>query len=268
MISGPPVATVTLGTVSVAKKERKASELGPDFETCQNRFDRVYESISNETACKASLQDRNDMKVNKDFTLTYGELDTMEPIWKLLHKVNTEFADQVEIYSSVRKQKFYDLGAGSGRPVVAAALSLQQQIVKRKDGSVPYTCIGVELLPGLFELSLQAHKEYQIIMAEDSANSTVCPLEFYLGSIFDLSVCDWTDGDIVFVNSTCFDVSMLLKVYNIAEKLRVGAVMITLSRSLIEIGALSGNIKQGRACSDEAPPMWRLLFESREVMSW
>eukprot|EP01032_Pedospumella_encystans_P011981 gene11981-13895_t len=268
VISGPPAASDTLGAVSVVKKERKPSTLGPVFETCQDRFDLVYENISNETACKASLQDRNDMKVNKDFTLTYGELDTMEPIWKLLHKVNTEFADQVEIHSSARKQKFYDLGAGSGRPVVAAALSLQQQILSRQDGSTPYTCIGVELLPGLFELSLQAQKEYQAIMTKDGADSTVCPLEFYLGSIFDLSVCDWTDGDIVFVNSTCFDVSMLLKVYNIAEKLRVGAVMITLSRSLIEIGALNDNIKKGHACTDEEPPMWRLLFESREVMSW
>jgi len=268
VISGPSVAMVTPGAVSVVKKERKPSELGPDFETCQVRFDRVYENISNETACKASLQDRNDMKVNKDFTLTYGELDTMEPIWKLLDKVNTDFADQVEIHSSARKQKFYDLGSGSGCPVVAAALSLQQQIMNRKDGSLPHTCVGVELLPGLFELSIQAQKEYQTVMTKDCADLVVCPMEFYLGSIFDLSVCDWTDGDIVFVNSTCFDVSMLLKVYNIAEKLRVGAVMITLSRSLIEIGALNSNIKTGCACSDETPPMWRLLFESREVMSW
>jgi len=61
---------------------------------------------------------------------------------------------------------------------------------------------------------------------------------------------------------------MLLKVYNIAENLRVGAVMITLSRSLIEIGTLDRNIKNQCVSTEEEAPTWRLLFESREVMSW
>ena len=120
---------------------------------------------------------------------------------------------------------------------------------------------------GLHQLSLQAQKEYEALNNVTPAQP-FCPLHFHLGSIFDLTVCDWTDGDIVFVNSTCFDVSMLLKVYNIAESLRVGAVMITLSRSLIEIGSLSRNIKNQCVAADEEPPTWCLLFESREEMSW
>jgi SAM-dependent methyltransferase len=230
-------------------------------------YDRVFEEISCERSCKASLSDRDAMKAKKDITLTYGELRGMEPLWKLLCKIDEQFSADCKLHEVKR---FYDLGSGSGRPVVAAALTLSHlrdkyTALNPTESRVPLACVGIELLPGLYDLSVEAKERWV-----DHYSSSVLPaeLQFHLGSIFDLSVCDWTDGDVVFVNSTCFDVSMLLRVHDIAQGMKAGSVIVTLSRSMIEIGAIARNIRDKCASTVEQEPTWLLLFESREEMSW
>jgi hypothetical protein len=197
----------------------------------------------------------------------------MEPLWKLLCRIDKEHAEEVKLHEVKR---FYDLGSGSGRPVVAAALTLSylrgrylQQ--NPTNPGVPLTCVGIELLPGLYDLSVEAKEQWDSVYSASSSSSVdalPAELQFHLGSIFDMSVCDWTDGDVVFVNSTCFDVSMLLRVHDIAQGMKAGSVLVTLSRSIIEIGAIARNIKEKCASTVEPEPTWRLLFESREEMSW
>lgn len=276
VISGPPVVDAAR---AVAMDTVKKTRLGERYERCQDCFETIFIDISNEKACKASLGDRKIMMKGKDTTLTYGELDTMEPIWKVLsrlfseHGLHNDFVPQ-----SDRPWKYYDLGSGSGRPVVAAALALRDHL--HFNGTVVsrlVECIGIELLPSLYELSTQAKDSWynspishDIAFSSDNGSSgdTDVDVEFILGSIFDLNICNWTDGDFIFINSTCFDVNMLLRLYDIAARLRKGAVLVTLSRSMVEIGALARNIRDQRVSEEVGPPVWQLLFETREVMSW
>ena len=209
------------------------------------------------------------MKVQKDYTLTYGELVDMAPMWKLINKLKSDF--DVSLCNITR---FYDLGSGSGRPAVAAALTLSQlssQDAVPRNHTAHLECIGIEILPSLYDLSILAQNQWDEYQSKWKSNASCVPaaeLRFYLGSIFDLSVCDWTDGDIVYVNSTCFDVSMMLKVHDIATHMKVGSIIITLSRSMIEIEALAKNIRDKCVATVDEPPTWQLLFETREQMSW
>ena len=60
-------------------------------------------------------------------------------------------------------------------------------------------------------------------------------MEFYHGSITDLSLKDWTDGDVVLANSTCFDDSLMQEIDTLAIGLRTGAYIITLSKRLSDV---------------------------------
>jgi SAM-dependent methyltransferase len=262
-----PAATALADLPLVELPAPVVSPFGGDYEACHKVYNEIYQDIPCDASCKASLADRASMKVQKDYTLTYGELSTMEPMWRVLESLI------IQSYIKLSNvQRFYDLGSGSGRPVISAAVILDHFATaahcrKPDEGSIPAThCVGVELLPGLFNLSLAAKLAYE--STAYYATQSRPAVSFYEGSIFDLAVCDWTDGDIVYVNSTCFDVKMMLQIYAIAERLRAGAIMITLSRSMIEIGALARNIKNQGASSQEEDPHWKLLFETREQMSW
>ena len=270
VFSGPIDIICPLKYVVERNTSRKPSGLGDSYENCHDMYDAVYASIPSERSCQTSLNDREDMNARKDFTLTYGELNSMEPMWKLLHKAHEQSTTNALSPTLSNKIKFYDLGSGSGRPCIAAALALSN-IASRTNTHPDIQCIGIEILPGLYELSLLAQEkwiEYSTKIKNSSIDKIVLNYHFYLGSIFDLTLCDWTDGDVVYVNSTCFDVKMLLQVYEISTKMKKGSIIITLSRSMIEIEAVSRNIRDKGHSTREETPVWEILFESREEMSW
>jgi hypothetical protein len=266
------------------------SSFGKVYDLCQSQYDFVFESISCDAACKASLQDRDEMKARRDFTLTYGELSSIEPMWKLLNKIHNE--GLLPTTDSNYRGKFYDLGSGSGRPVIAATLIMTHlQRAEPRNAQIRIKAFtGVELLPGLYNLSQTARKIFSSLdlncednwkklcdsrVVERESSSVSSPqTDFILGSIFNLNECSWTDGDVVFVNSTCFDVSMLLRVYGLAQSMRPGSIIITLSRSMVEIGSIFRNINAANITdlqqkdSTQDIEMWSLISETREIMSW
>ena len=238
---------------------RARSDLGDDFENSHDIYDYIFSEIPCELSCNVSRSDRALRYSGRDGTLTYGELASMGPIWKICQKLVSECKQNPNTI-----QRFYDLGSGSGRPTVAAALALKH--FQSKENNSTLICTGIELLPGLYDLSLLAQERWENYYI----HSIPAPgnLKFHLGSILDLTVCDWSDGDLVYVTSTCFSVSMMLKVHDIATHMKVGSIIITLSRSMIEIEALAKNIRDKCVATVDEPPTWQLLFETREQMSW
>lgn len=138
----------------------------------------------------------------KDFALTYGE---------------GEFATFGEIFATLRSRYgalgegvFYDLGSGTGKAVVAAALlhSFRE-------------CRGIELLEPLFQKSLELKERYDALLPEGA------PITFLRG---DLLAQDISDASMVYIASTCFEQSMMRKIGQL--RVRPGTFAITLTKHL------------------------------------
>ena len=219
-------------------------------------------------------------------SLTYGELKDIYPIYTIFLILISE-----NLLPSPGSAKFYDLGSGSGRVVLAASLLYPFKQL-----------IGIEILESLYQVSKnfqntfleeyynnseyyttlidysdligrynQKQKEIQhkarrkarkearkasSLESEEDTNKQVespapaQPVEpvkaedcnsinhpsqnifFYHDSIEILTNIDWTDGDVIFVNSTCFDRVLMSKISEIAARLKPGTVIITLTHML------------------------------------
>ena len=120
------------------------------------------------------------MQLEEDKTLTYGEVD---------------FNSIVEIIFFCKKQYglksesvFWDLGHGTGKVLISAALSGLFSKVK-----------GIELLHELWRESENLKVGYQFYSERDS--NLNCEFQTILG---DFLVNDWSDGDFILLNSTCY----------------------------------------------------------------
>lgn len=113
-------------------------------------------------------------------------------------------------------------------------------------------CIGIELLKGLFDLSLLVQSEYE------SQKEAICrefpdlypqieelpDIEYLLGSFFDI---DWPDPSLILANSTCFSYEMMQRIAT--RPVPPNTFAITLSRTIGGDG-------------------WELLDSFRRPMSW
>jgi len=124
---------------------------------------------------------------------------------------------------------FYDLGSGAGRAVVAAALVHDFDYAG-----------GVEILEGLHKLSIDAKRRWHDLWEEERHGyGELCGddapppiVDFIQGDAADVACMDWRRGDLIFVNSTCFDDEVMQKIADIAEGVRPGAFVCTLTRRL------------------------------------
>ncbi len=121
---------------------------------------------------------------------------------------------------------FYDLGSGTGRPTIAAALLCDFSI-----------CRGIELVPDLLEQAEVTLLRYQDRVVNNYtiddyylSNRRAQSIEFLLGDMLEL---DWLDADVCFANSTCFDHELMQRLSIKAEGLRPGSVFITLTKGLM-----------------------------------
>ena len=110
---------------------------------------------------------------------------------------------------------FYDLGSGAGKGLIAAALS----------GITFLKCIGIELLPGLCEISKGVIDAYKEKIDNKMLNTHNTLLEVREG---DILVEDWTDADILYISSVCFSDSMIDAIFEKAKKLKPNSIIATL----------------------------------------
>lgn len=109
---------------------------------------------------------------------------------------------------------FYDLGSGTGRAVFAAHLLHNFK-----------KCKGIELLDTLYQASINVLKKYETLVDAQTAKTVM----FKHGDILKE---DWSDGDIIFANSTCFDDNLMNGISKLAEKLKKGSCVISLTKHL------------------------------------
>ena len=155
----------------------------------------------------------------EDPNFVYGEISFLALADILLH--------QLELPQG---GVFYDLGSGTGRGVIGAALL--------HDFS---KCRGIEYLSTLHEAGEIILTTYKDVVSEidrrSHASTELKPLssQDVLLVNDDFLKVDWSDGDVVFMNSTCFDSALIQKIETQALKLRKGARVITTTQKLTSL---------------------------------
>ena len=163
----------------------------PTSLSVEELFNVICNNITWEIAAELSKAERKNEN-NRTHSLIYGEIPftSMEVIFKTLKTLNL-LPDNGGV--------FYDLGSGSGRSTIQGALLHNFE-----------SCKGIEIMSSLYELSLKLKCSYDKCNKFDLLYKP--RLEFIRGSILDKHIYDWTDGDVIFINSTCFDDDMFIKI--------------------------------------------------------
>ena len=121
-----------------------------------------------------------------------------------------------------RGGKFYDLGSGVGKGAVAAA------ILHNFD-----TCYGIEILEGLYTMSLDVVASYNSKgKAALNVRDNHTEIIMLNGDMLDPEFKDWSDADVVFANSTCYSDTFMDQISDMALGLKQGAFVITFTKQL------------------------------------
>lgn len=147
---------------------------------------------------------RLEMQRSDDPSLTYGEV-TPASVLRMLTKVEAKPGET-----------FYDLGSGTGKAVVYAA------IIGGMGKSV-----GIELVRDLYDAAQTVRERYDAEVRPSIDNPAA--IEFRHGDMF---AHDLSEADIVFSHCTCFDDALMAKLAQKLEELRPGARVITVTKSL------------------------------------
>ena len=127
---------------------------------------------------------------------------------------------------SINEGIFYDLGSGTGKPIIA--MSLMHKFRK---------LIGIEYIENLIKLSNPIKQNYNITINDNfQKNKKLFTfdlpniIEFVQGDFFKHS---WEDATIIFANSTCFSTEMMNNIANKANKeCKSKTIIITFTKKL------------------------------------
>ena len=175
--------------------------------TCQeNLFDALYSDCPLSYAKALSKGERLEKDLNSDKNLIYGEVE-FASFNKILRKINADPGST-----------FYDLGSGSGRAVFIARLTQDFKV-----------CRGIEILDSLHIASLELENKYYQYFKEYLNQTMEQDVEFIRGSLLKY---DWSDGDVVFMNSTCFSDELMEDIASKAKDLKPGAFVVSFTKGL------------------------------------
>eukprot|EP00611_Tribonema_gayanum_P016316 TRINITY_DN2843_c0_g1_i2.p1 TRINITY_DN2843_c0_g1~~TRINITY_DN2843_c0_g1_i2.p1 ORF type:complete len:286 (-),score=110.51 TRINITY_DN2843_c0_g1_i2:255-1112(-) len=169
-------------------------------------FKDLFKECPLERGKDLSKEERKALGLVDDKSYIYGEVDF------------TNFAKILRRLQLPAGGVFYDLGSGTGKAVMVARLT---QDFER--------CEGVEILEGLHCAATEVAEAFEASVRRSLCSSQAQGLTMHLGSLLDF---DWSDGDVVFANSTCFDDALMASIAAAAQRLRPGALLITFTKGL------------------------------------
>ena len=229
----------TAATASDVEASFQALSVGT---TRINQLEGVYNQLLEDhptTIGKAVSKKERETNNLTASTLVYGEIQ-FKPFALAFEKIKHK-------YKGLRKPGgvFYDLGSGTGKPVFAALMLHEWD-----------KCIGVEVLKGLHRISVELLERWVEQKGELGGAGGPSPVltdyqrktgvEFICA---DITAHDWSDADVAFANSTCFDEALMRKLAEKAELLKSGAFFVTFTKRL-------------------PSSSWKVLEYERHVMSW
>ncbi|CBJ26518.1 conserved unknown protein [Ectocarpus siliculosus] len=175
---------------------------------------RLYESLfvglSLAEGKSLSKAERRRKGLMDDRALIYGEVD-FASFATILREIGA-------LTESKTGEIFYDLGSGTGKALYVARLT--QDFTH---------CVGIEILQPL-------HTAAQLVTNRFNAHvkrllDRRCPqnASVFAGSFLEY---DWSDGDCVFANSTCFPEDLMDALARQAEELKPGSIVVTFTKGL------------------------------------
>ena len=191
-----------------------------------------------------------------DVCLTYGEVE-LEAFWRAFTWIQKTYKgkDPDCWHNAFNKPGgiFMDLGHGTGKGVLIGSLIHQFE----------RSC-GIEFLQNLHTESTKLKAKYDQYIDEvnelEYQRVTLIPhcyapkFEVVHGDILKI---DWSAADLVFANSTCFDLKLMRKIEERAMLMKKGSWMITTTKKLPGCDSM---IQEGKA--------WECALCIKMKMSW
>jgi hypothetical protein len=116
---------------------------------------------------------------------------------------------------------FYDLGSGSGKVSVAAALLH------------PFdSCYGIECLGSLILVANEIAQSYNTVGKSSLNRDYETFITQIFGNFLDIKTRDWRDGDLIFANSSTYDDNTMKKLALLAHLMKRGTFFVTVSQKL------------------------------------
>jgi len=192
------------------RRSRRA--LNAHFPRCSKRYQRIkraehyfnklYQGV---IARDVSIRERRRRKISDD-CFTYGEIEFLS------------FAYLLELTDPKPGDNFYDLGCGAGKAVISAALLYDFSKV-----------VGVEFLDDLHHLSKDIVAKFHRLIGV-GADPQTYNIEFRHA---DMLATNFSDIDILFLNSTCFMGNLWEGLLIRMRHLKKGARVIVTSREIL-----------------------------------
>lgn len=174
-----------------------------DRATAKTIFEKLYGDVNGRSISLAGRQ-AHDYK-SKSFV--YGEV------------LFDSFSDILLETNPQPGQVFYDFGSGTGKGVFIAHLMYDYA-----------QSVGVEFVDTLYDSSAEVLKRYETeILPTIKQDIGDKKISFVLGDILDVDV---SNIDLIFMNSTCFQDDLMEGLENTLLKMKPGAQIISLSKSL------------------------------------
>lgn len=184
----------------------------------ERKGDEIMDTVTTEFGFELSRKERNERRLHTT-TLTYGEVhfrsfthilsNVLDQVYELPYEKKSEF------------KVFYDLGSGTGRALVGAALCHNFQKV-----------VGIEYLESLHNAAVKVCDSYRALQQRGELPKNAASSDALAAVCGDILAYDWSDGDIIFANSTCFTMPMFRKIAEKCKDLAVGSYVITYSTEL------------------------------------
>lgn len=166
-------------------------------------INKLYQPID---GMEISLAERDRLQID-DSTFTYGEIDP------------ETFAEMLQTAQPKSGEVFYDLGSGAGKAVFCAALLNNWR-----------KCCGIEVLPGLYEVSKDLITDFQILPEiKKHFPEKVFFIDFILA---DILKADFLDADVIYLHATTFGYSLWEKLATKLIQLKSGARLIINTKQL------------------------------------
>lgn len=215
----------------------------------------LFSDLATSKAKAISKAERKERDIS-DASFVYGEID-----FHSFAQILREIRPLVK-----RDGLFFDLGSGTGRPCFAMALlsdmhrivgveALEQLVQASRDVLAKYEAFvesdEVEVEEEGEEENEQEEEQPHDADAHDSPTRAARPkrivhsplaklerraslpnsarVSFVHANLLDI---DWSDGDFVFLNSTCYSASLMAGVSEAAAKLKPGSIVVSLTKPI------------------------------------